>query len=205
MGPVAPSPPPWELPNPLLGPICVFCSQVVSLTGLESHYSRQHTDLTFRCSVATCTRQFTSLVEADDHLLERHREVPGPRFCEGGGLLPGWGASWCHTSPSQRLSLLVLPGTLEYQATRGVNYGAWARVRCKGCPYTGIGLQEGRAHLERHHPGDEGLVNLNIFCRVCADSIANYEDEEELGEHLEAAHSTVMAALRATLTPTLTS
>ena len=40
-----------------------------------------------------------------------------------------------------RLSLLVLPGTLEYQATRGVNYGAWARVRCKGCPYTGIGLQ----------------------------------------------------------------
>ena len=49
------------------------------------------------------------------------------------------------------------------------------------------------------------LTILMVTPRVCADSIANYEDEEELGEHLEAAHSTVMAALRATLTPTLTS
>ena len=25
--------------------------------------------------------------------------------------------------------------------------------------------QGGLRHLEVHHPGDEGLVNLNIFCR----------------------------------------
>jgi len=192
-------------PDPLLGPVCVFCSEVVTGPGgLESHYSRQHTDLTFRCSVGTCSGQFSSLVEADDHLLEEHREVPGPRFGEEGELLPGWGASWRLAAPSHRLSLLRLPGCLELEATRRVSQGAWARVRCKGCSYTGIGLQGGLRHLELHHPGDEGLVNLNIFCRVCADSIANFEDEEELGEHLEEAHTTVMCALRDSLASTAT-
>ena len=39
------------------------------------------------------------------------------------------------------MSLLKLPGCLELEATRRVSQGAWARVRCKGCSYTGIGLQ----------------------------------------------------------------
>jgi len=45
-----------------------------------------------------------------------------------------------------------------------------------------------------HPTSSTASSHVSSESRVCADSIANYEDEEELGEHLEAAHSTVMAA-----------
>ena len=49
-----------------------------------------------------------------------------------------------------------------------------------------------------------GLVIILTLPRVCADSIANFEDEEELGEHLEEAHTTLRDSLRDSLAPTAT-
>jgi hypothetical protein len=108
-----------------------------------------------------------------------------------------------HPAGGSALGLIVMPGAAAFRDTREVNFGAWAAVKCKGgkCRFTGLGLREsGRAHLAAAHPG-EGVENLNIFCRVCEQnidqSVRNFDDEEELEEHIIEKHADLLTLMKA--------
>ena len=59
--------------------------------------------------------------------------------------------------------------------------------------------ESARDHLETCHPG-EGIENLNIFCRICEQninkSVHNFEDEEELKEHVMKYHKELVQLVK---------
>jgi len=153
---------------------CIFCSTPCSPANLQSHYHQLHIDLSYRCGICPSQerRCYAILSVAESHLKQIHPHIVGGR----------------------KSGQLLLPGSIKFANHGVINYGAWAALKCKStkCNFTGIGLDEaGKDHLEKCHPG-EGVENLNIFCRVCEQniekSVHNFDDEEELQEHIEMKH-----------------
>lgn len=167
--------------------VCKICGEKFE-GDLALHLAVSHQDLSFRCAAlpsAQCHLHFTSLEEATDHLHQKH----GERL---------------RAVSSNSLSLLLLPGIEYFRRFKEVDFGAWAAVRCKNssCDFIGIGLKQSAAvHLEKCHP-EEGLENLNIYCRICepdvlrAQAVNNFDDEEELVLHMNSEHKAVIERIK---------